>query len=89
MTGSEKESVLPVVPKFAGETSVVPSGRRIETFAEEQHDVPIVTPVSFRVTVRPAVPANARQPFSPGTSRRSDDAGPPIAIVPVGSSGTS
>ena len=39
-TGSEKESVLPVVPKLAGETSVVPSGLRTDTLAELQHDVP-------------------------------------------------
>ena len=72
------------MPKLVGETSVAPSGRSTETLAELQHDVPIVTPVSFSVTVRPAVPENVLQPLSPGTSRVRVEAGPPSTRVPVG-----
>ena len=44
----------PLVPKPVAERSVVPSGFRMEIFAEEQQEVPIVTSESLRLTRRPA-----------------------------------
>ena len=44
----------PLVPKLEAERSVVPSGFRIEIFAEEQQELPTVTSESLRLIRWPA-----------------------------------
>ena len=56
----------PLVPKPEAERSVVPSGFRIEIFAEEQQEVPIVTSESLRLIRRPAAPSKTSRASSPG-----------------------
>ena len=56
----------PLVPKPEAERSVVPSGFRIEIFAEEQQEVPIVTSESLRLTRSPARASKRKAAFWPG-----------------------
>ncbi len=79
----------PLVPKFVAERSAVPSGFRIETFADEQHDVPIVTSVSLRLMRRPAVPLKTTAAFCPGTFTPTETGAPPGMTVASASGGTS
>jgi hypothetical protein len=55
----------PDVPTYEGDRSGVPSGFRIETRVLQQLEGPIVTPVIFRETLWPCVPANTRFTSSP------------------------
>ena len=56
----------PLVPKLEAERSVEPSGFRIEIFADEQHEVPIVTSESLRLIRWPAAPSKTSRASSPG-----------------------
>jgi hypothetical protein len=53
----------PLVPKPEAERSVIPSGFRIEIFAEEQQEVPIVTSESLRLTRSPASASKRKAAF--------------------------
>jgi hypothetical protein len=61
--GSVSATVLPDVPKKAGESRFVPLGFLTATFADVELDVPIVTFVSLSVTRWPAEPVKAAFPF--------------------------
>ena len=64
LTGSTRVSRNPPVrPTGVAYTSVEPSGFAIETRAEQQLDVPIVTLLIVRAIRRPAVPENERTAF--------------------------
>ena len=79
----------PFVPKFVGERSAVPSGFTIETLAAEQHDDPIVTSESLRLTRSPAEPAKVSAASWPGTVVSTETGGPPGTAVAAASGGTS
>jgi hypothetical protein len=53
----------------------------IETFAPQQVELPIVTPVSLRLTRWPAVAAKARRAFSLGAVVVTVTGSPPATIV--------
>ena len=79
----------PLVPKPVAERSVVPSGFRMEIFAEEQQEVPIVTSESLRLTRRPARPSRRKAAFCPGAVVSTLAGAPPATIADSASSGTS
>src|SRR5215208_1679440 len=56
----------PVVPNRVPPTRLEPSGFKRLTFDEQQVELPIVTPVSFRLTRWPATPVKVRAAFWPG-----------------------
>jgi hypothetical protein len=79
----------PRVPKLAGPSRTVPFERRIETLMPQQSDVPMVTPLTSRLTRWPATPPNDTRAFCPGTVVAAVTGAPPGTIVPVLSGGTS
>src|SRR5215212_10974164 len=56
----------PVVPNSDPPTRAEPSGFKRLTFDEQQVEVPMVTPLSFRLTRWPATPVKVRAAFWPG-----------------------
>ena len=66
------------------DTSVVPSGFRIEAYAIE-----IVADESWRLTVWPARPARLILAFCPGVPIDTVTGAPPTETLPVASAGTS
>ena len=75
--------VAEIVFSVVGETSVVPSGLRIETL------LLLVVSVTVSVIDWPAVPLNVAEPFCPGVLMVRVTPGPPAAIVADTSGGTS
>jgi hypothetical protein len=63
---------------------LLPSGFVTETF-----DCVIVTPLTWTVTARPALPSNRTVAFWPGVASGSVTAAPPIDVVAARSGGTS
>ena len=78
----------PFLPNSVGVTSAEPSGFWIETLAEQQVEVPIVTPLSFRLTRWPARPSNDTAASWPSELTPTETGAPPGAIDAVTSSGT-
>ncbi|HVD66441.1 MAG TPA: hypothetical protein VNB65_06045, partial [Gaiellaceae bacterium] len=58
----------------------VPSGFVIESFRLEVVDGPMVTPLNFNTTPRPAVPAKVSLAFWPGTVVVTVTGAPPAVI---------
>ena len=79
----------PLVPKLEAERSVEPSGFRIEIFADEQHEVPIVTSESLRLTRSPAIASKRKPAFWPGAVVSAEAGAPPGTTGASASSGTS
>src|SRR5687768_2376197 len=79
----------PFVPTNSGATSVFPSGRRTETRTEQQVEVHTVTSAIWTLTRSPAVPAKLTRAFWPGAVDATANGGPPAAMAPVSSGGTS
>ena len=77
----------PVVPNGVAKTSVEPSGLRIETRAEQQVEVPIVTLLRSRLMRRPATPSNRTSAFWPGTGPVVTVTGAPPGVIVVDTSG--
>src|SRR5919108_5843507 len=73
----------PFVPTYVGVTSVVPSGLPIETRALQQVDVPMVTPLTRRLTRCSAVPVKARS-ASPPESAIVTVTGSPSGTIVIG-----
>jgi len=71
----------PLVPKLEPDRSVVPSGFRIEIFAEEQQEVPIVTSESLRLTRSPARASKRSLASSPGDVVVTVTGSPPGTMV--------
>jgi hypothetical protein len=69
--------------------SVFPSGRRTETLAEQQTEVPTVTSSTLRLIRSPLVPSKVAPAFCPGTEVATSTEGPPTTIGTVRSPGTS
>ena len=70
-------------------TRAVPSGFVIETLRLPVVDVPIVTPLTFRLMRRPAVPAKVSFTFWPGIVVVIVTGAPPAVMEGVRSAGTS
>jgi hypothetical protein len=82
-------SVFPVVPKRVGATRFVPFGRRIDTLALQQVELPIETLVIVSVISWLEVPEKERVPFWPEVERVIVSGPPSIVIEPLESAGTS
>jgi hypothetical protein len=70
--------------------SAEPSGFVIESLAEQQAELPIVTPLALRLTRCPGMPWNVSLASWPGTGPTlTATEAPPAEIVPRTSGGTS
>src|SRR5262245_53450563 len=70
----------PRVPKPDGAKSVDPSGAAMEIDADEQHEVPIVTPAMSRLTRSPSTPSKVSRALSPGVETVTVTGSPPGTI---------
>ena len=71
----------PLVPTDVGVTRGVPPGLRMDTRVLQQLDVPIVTPVIFKLILCEAVPLKVNAAFCPGTVVVTVTGGPPGVMV--------